>query len=152
MPVFRSPRPIIVGTAAVLALAGCLPSFHRGQDPATMQAFSPADPALATPAQGGSAVIDALRSRQTVLPPGGTYARIADAVLNASSGAAEAELRMARLKAEARSKNWLPSIGPTVSLTSPGSAGNWCWNRPFWTTAGARRNATTLRRMWKWLP
>ena len=28
---------------------------------------------------------------------------------------------MARLKAEARSKNWLPSIGPTVSLTSLGS-------------------------------
>ncbi len=121
MPGFRSPRPTAAGLLALLALAGCLPSFHRDAEPATMRNFSPSDPALATPAQGGSAIIDALRSRQTVLPPGGTYARIADAVLNASSGAAEAELRMARLKAEAQSKNWLPSIGPTVSLTSLGS-------------------------------
>lgn len=121
MPGFRSPRRAVVAALAVLVLAGCLPSFQRRAEPATMRNFSPADPALASPAQGGSAVIDALRSRQAVLPPGGTYAMIADAVLQASSGAAEAELRMARLKAEARSKNWLPSIGPTVSLTSLGS-------------------------------
>lgn len=121
MPGFRSPRPAVLVPLALLVLAGCLPAFQRGQEPATMQAFSPADPALATPAQGGSTIIDALRSRQTVLPPGGTYATIADAVLQASSGAAEAELRMARLKAEARSENWLPSIGPTVSLTALGS-------------------------------
>lgn len=121
MPVFRSPRAATLGTLSLLMLAGCLPSLHRGAEPATMQAFSPADPALASPAQGGSAVIDALRSRQSVLPSGGTYATIAEVVLQASSGAAEAELRMARLKAEAQSKNWLPSIGPTVSLTSLGS-------------------------------
>lgn len=121
MPVFRSTRAATLGTLSLLMLAGCLPSFHRGGEPATMQAFSPSDPALATPAQGGSAVIDALRSRRSVLLPGGTYATIADAVLQASSGAAEAELRMARLKAEAQSKNWLPTIGPTVSLTSLGS-------------------------------
>lgn len=121
MPGFRSLRPAVLVPLAVLVLAGCLPSFQRQAEPATMRNFSPADPALATPAQGGSAVIDALRARQTVLPPGGTYARIAESVLQASSGAAEAELRMARLKAEARSKNWLPTLGPTVSLTSLGS-------------------------------
>jgi adhesin transport system outer membrane protein len=33
---------------------------------------------------------------------------------------AEAELRVARLRAEAAQKNWLPTIGPSISLTSLG--------------------------------
>lgn len=84
-----------------------------------MQGFSPADPAPMT--QGGSAVIGDLKMRRSLLPPTGTYAMVADAVLRASAGVAEAELRMARLRAEARSKNWLPTLGPTVSLTSLGT-------------------------------
>jgi adhesin transport system outer membrane protein len=36
----------------------------------------------------------------------------------ADSGTAAAELRIARLRSEARAKNWLPKLGPTVSLTS----------------------------------
>jgi outer membrane protein, adhesin transport system len=66
-------------------------------------------------------LIDDLRTRQTVLPTSGPYAQVADAVIAASAGVAVAELRVARLKAEARAKNWLPSIGPQVDLTSLGS-------------------------------
>lgn len=70
------------------------------------------------PAEGGSALISDLQARQSVLPPSGAYARVADAVLMADSGTAAAELRIARLRSEARAKNWLPKLGPTVSLTS----------------------------------
>ena len=70
------------------------------------------------PAEGGSALISDLQARRSVLPRGGAYARVADAVLKADSGTAAAELRIARLRSEARAKNWLPKLGPTVSLTS----------------------------------
>ena len=72
----------------------------------------------ATTAEGGSALISDLQARRSVLPPGGAYDRVADAVLKADSGTAAAELRIARLRSEARAKNWLPKLGPTVSLTS----------------------------------
>lgn len=124
VPYFRQTGTAGGAIAIVLLLSGCLPtlsSMGNRDEPATMQGFSPSDPALATPAKGGSAIIDALKARQSVLRPGGPYAAIADAVVQASSGAAEAELRMARLKAEAQAKNWLPTIGPTVSLTSLGT-------------------------------
>lgn len=96
-------------------------------------ASRPSDPAAAPDGQGEvtraaedrgersearSPVIDDLIARRSILPPGGPYARVAEAVLASSQGAAAAELRVARLKAEARATNWLPSIGPSVSLTS----------------------------------
>jgi len=65
-----------------------------------------------------SSLIRDLQSRNSVLPQGGPFAVIAEEVLAASKGAAAAELRVAQLKAEAKSKNWLPQIGPTVSLSS----------------------------------
>jgi adhesin transport system outer membrane protein len=68
-----------------------------------------------------SALIDELVSRRSVLPASGPYAQVAEAVLTANKGPAAAELRVARLKAEAKSKNWLPSIGPSVDLTSLGT-------------------------------
>jgi outer membrane protein, adhesin transport system len=69
-----------------------------------------------------SAIIEGLRTRASVLPDSGPFATVADSVIAASSGAAVAELRVARLKAQARSLNWLPSIGPSVDLTSLGAA------------------------------
>jgi adhesin transport system outer membrane protein len=65
-----------------------------------------------------SGLILALQSRNSVLPAGGPFAAVADAVLNANQGAAAAELRVAQLRAEARSKNWLPQLGPSISLSS----------------------------------
>lgn len=65
-----------------------------------------------------SQVIDGLLQRRSVLGSGTVYAQVAGAVLAANSRAAEAELRAAKLRAQAASKNWLPTIGPNLSLTS----------------------------------
>lgn len=112
--------------AALLAVSGCngvtfppvamfgLGSGMKPSDAAAVESLAP---------QGvvKSALIDDLRSRHTVLSSSGPYMQVADAVIAASAGVAVAELRVARLKAEAKSKNWLPSIGPQVDLTSLGS-------------------------------
>ena len=68
-----------------------------------------------------SVVIAELAGRTSVLPPDSAYGRIAGSVLAAHSGTAAAELRVKRLQAQARSKNWLPSLGPSVSLSSLGA-------------------------------
>ncbi|MGH1370073.1 MAG: TolC family protein [Maritimibacter sp.] len=65
-----------------------------------------------------SEIIDALIARRSVLTPGSSYAQVASGVLDASTRTAEAELRQARLRSRATDKNWLPRIGPNVSLTS----------------------------------
>ncbi len=110
--------------AATLLLAGCvggvdIPSmlqFGKGNgpsEPAAGEAFAPQK-------EVESSLIADLQARRSILPPGGAYAAVANAVVAASAGANAAELRVARLKAEARAKNWLPSIGPNISLTSLG--------------------------------
>jgi adhesin transport system outer membrane protein len=68
-----------------------------------------------------SAIITDLTRRSSILPQGSTFDQVSSAVLAANSRSAEAELRSARLRAEAASKNWLPKIGPQISLTSLGS-------------------------------
>lgn len=65
-----------------------------------------------------SLVISSLQARQSILPAGSSFERVATPVLAANSRAAESELRSARLRAEAQSKNWLPTLGPSISLTS----------------------------------
>jgi outer membrane protein, adhesin transport system len=118
----KSPLALV----ALLALSGCdgatfppvamfgLGSGLKPSDAAAVDSLAP---------QGvvQSGLIDDLRARRTVLPSDGPYADVAERVIAASSGVAVAELRVARLKAEAKSKNWLPSIGPQVDLTSLGS-------------------------------
>jgi adhesin transport system outer membrane protein len=101
---------------ALALLAGCM----GGADAPSMSQKPSETAALEQPSTGSSALIADLQARKSVLPKGGSYAAVSDAVIAASAGAAEAELRVARLKAEAKSKNWLPSIGPSVSLTSLG--------------------------------
>ena len=128
----KQTRPVKAGLAlaAALLLSGCvgdamngivsrLPFRPEGQTAAV-------DPELSTDNRGALAeqptdagqVIDDLKARQGILPGGGAFATIAQAVLDNSTGAAAAELRIARLKAEAKEKNWLPQIGPSVNLTS----------------------------------
>jgi adhesin transport system outer membrane protein len=68
-----------------------------------------------------SEIIKGLTRRTSVLPSGSTFEQVGAAVLAANSRTAEAELRSARLRSEAASKNWLPKIGPQISLTSLGS-------------------------------
>lgn len=128
MPVsFRLPmsfRPSIAALAAVGVLSGCL----AGQPPASKQAFSPADgqapaedqvaPKSKDKGEVTSPLIADLQARQSLLPPDGPFALVAASVIKASAGASVAELRVAQLKAQAKSKNWLPQIGPSVNLTS----------------------------------
>ena len=117
----RPLRAIVPALGLTLALAGCM----GGTPFPSMQAFSPAgqDAALGqTPGTSAetSAVIADLQRRRSILPANGPYAQIGQSVLTASRGKAEADLRVARLTAEAQSKNWLPKIGPEISLSSLG--------------------------------
>lgn len=86
-------------------------------------ATAPATPAagLDPQMQDGSTspTITALLERRSVLEPG-PLRMVAEAVLAANSRAAESELRAAVLRSEAAQMNWLPRIGPQVSLTSLG--------------------------------
>ena len=116
------------GLACLILLTGCMAG---GLSPlVTKLGFNPAAKPEGAAAMGlpgdsldpqkevASSLIADLQARQSVLTAGGAYAAVADAVIEASSGAAAAELRVARLKAEAEATNWLPQIGPSVSLTS----------------------------------
>ena len=111
-------RPWVAALAAAGLLSGCL----GGQPPASRQAFSPPEGGPpAEDAQKGavaSPLIADLQSRQSLLPPDGPFAVVAASVIKASAGASVAELRVAQLTAQARAKNWLPQIGPSVNLTS----------------------------------
>jgi adhesin transport system outer membrane protein len=124
--------------AGVFALAGLLAGCMNSDGPGVSMfgGSKPSGPAamgsslteigLAASDQAGrgeqrSIIIDDLIARRSVLPRSGPYAQVASAVLTANKGPAAAELRVARLKAEAKSKNWLPSLGPSISLTSLGS-------------------------------
>ncbi len=113
-----------LATAAACLLAGCMGDgglASRSSRSATEPALQASAPQLDRKGAVHSSVIDDLQARQSVLPAGSSLAQVASAVLAAGSGAAEAELRVARLTAKAKSKNWLPSIGPDVSLNSLGS-------------------------------
>lgn len=112
----------LLAVAAVAGLSGCL---DQTPFPLTRSAFSgAAEPgSLGAPVERTeerSQIIGDLQARRSVLAPGGTYAQIAQGVLDNSAGTAQADLRVKRLQAEARSKNWLPQIGPSVSLSKLG--------------------------------
>ncbi|MES2968356.1 MAG: TolC family protein [Pseudomonadota bacterium] len=112
---------LLATCAALTLLGGCM----GGITPPGMFGFgrgnAPADPAAMPSGQAQSQLIDGLRARHSILPPGGPYEQVARAVIDAASGASAAELRVARLRAEAKSKNWLPSIRPGVTLSSLGA-------------------------------
>jgi outer membrane protein, adhesin transport system len=116
-------RPALM-LMAVCLLSGCLGdgfanvtkmNFGAGKAPA-----DPAVPALTASGDVRSELIADLQSRQSVLSVTGPFSQVAAAVIEAGAGVAAAELRVARLQAEARSKNWLPRIGPSANLTSLG--------------------------------
>ncbi|MFZ5964744.1 TolC family protein [Thalassococcus sp. BH17M4-6] len=109
---------------AALALTGCLADggdVSRFLNSDATGAPAPDTPAKAQkPGATTSPIIAALQTRRAVLVPGSAYAQIASSVLAADARVAEAELRAAELRAKAASRNWLPTIGPRVSLTSLG--------------------------------
>ena len=67
-----------------------------------------------------SEIMESLLNRNSLLPAGTPYAEVADAALAASARASESQLRAAKLRAEAKNKNWLPTLGPSISLSSLG--------------------------------
>jgi len=110
-----------------MALAGCLGIGNAydvtRSDPAAFGLVPVARSAAldATMEDGStSALIEGLLNRASVLEPG-PLRQIADAVMAANARAAEAELRAAMLRSRAAASNWLPRLGPNVSLTSLGS-------------------------------
>jgi len=113
--------------ASAFATSACLPT--EGFDVrAPLALLGGTDAASTAPAEvleveqangTQSEIISGLLNRRSVLPSG-PYAEVASGVLAANSRAAEADLRAAKLRSQARANNWLPTLGPTVSLTSLG--------------------------------
>jgi adhesin transport system outer membrane protein len=106
---------------AVVVLSGCM-----GEDIVSRASdlLRTNDASVAGGPQGGaalegerSALIDDLLNRRSVLPTG-PYTQVASSVLAANSRAAEAQLRAAMLRSQARELNWLPTLGPQISLNS----------------------------------
>lgn len=125
----RAARAIFIVPMVVL-LSGCM-GMQTGGDGAVSRflqsggrigAGDGADTAGSAMQQreAASPVIAELQQRQSVIPAGSPYERVASAVMSTSARTAELDLRAARLRAEAASRNWLPSFGPRLSLSSLG--------------------------------
>jgi adhesin transport system outer membrane protein len=97
--------------------------FLSGQKNTTPTDANQAQPAVAkkdVAAQDASPIISALQLRPTAIKGGTPYQDVAEAVIASDSRVAEAELHVAQLRAKAAKTNWLPTIGPRVSLSSLG--------------------------------
>lgn len=116
--------------AAFGLLSGCMGNMPKlpgaaafaSKPDAVQSAAQPSGGALDPELSDGSQspIIASLIQRDSVLASG-PFLQVADAVMASNLRRAEAELRAATLTAEATEKNWLPSIGPQVSLTSLGT-------------------------------
>lgn len=117
-------------SALAFTLTGCLSDMGAGIGAGTSDfvarlktpdATAVAKPTHAEKINSESEIIQGLTRRKSVLPSGSSFEKVGASVLAANSRTAEAELRSARLRSEAASKNWLPKIGPQISLSSLGS-------------------------------
>ena len=114
-------------SVAAVTLSGCLSDAGGTGGKSLVSRFKPIDnTSVARPTHdqeisAQSQIIQGLLSRRSALPSSSSYEIVAAAVLAANSRTAESELRSARLHSEAASKNWLPEIGPQISLSSLGS-------------------------------
>ena len=119
-------RTILIGIFGMLALSGCmsgvphLPGLGGGAEVTRAAATAPAGGNFIQEGKQPSVIIQGLQDRRTVLEAGSTYAQVAQAVMAGDARPAEAELRAARLRASAADKNWLPTLGPSVSLSDMG--------------------------------
>lgn len=115
--------------AIAVALSGCMKDMGQGvvtrlsgdttatpvvaEGEQVTRAARP-DPAKASP------IIHALSLRASAVDNGTPYGRVAEGVMAADARVAQAELHVAQLRAEAARYNWLPRIGPRISLNSLG--------------------------------
>lgn len=107
-----------------ILLSGCMQGM-TGDGPISERLSSArlglgSDETHTTTSQEPSAIIQTLQSRTSAIQTGTAYAAIAKSTLASDARVAEAELRAARLRSAATDKNWMPSIGPAISLTSLG--------------------------------
>ncbi len=107
----------LAASVAVFALAGCFGKSYEETNGSPF-ASSPAEPGEEALQEQRSEIISILQSRESLLPQGSPFDTVADAVMAANARAAEAELRSALLRSKAADKNWLPQLGPSISLTS----------------------------------
>lgn len=113
--------------ALTFTLSGCLSDVGGGFSEVSSRLKTTDNTSVARPAthsekvNAESQIIQGLAKRRAALPTGSSFDKVATAVLAANARAAESELRSARLRSEAASKNWLPKIGPQISLSSLGS-------------------------------
>ncbi len=68
----------------------------------------------------GSQIIADLQARPSTIESGTPFATVALSVIASDARVAEAELQVARLRQSASQYNWLPTIGPDISLNSLG--------------------------------
>ncbi len=67
-----------------------------------------------------SEIIQTLMTRQSLLTPASPYAAVANAALTGQARSSQAALTSAKLRAEAQSKNWLPTLSPSIGLDDLG--------------------------------
>ncbi len=111
----RATAALLAASLGLSACAGDLP----WTDGSEVTRLAQTDPeAFAAQLNSDSTVIQDLLSRRSILPADSPYDQVARAVLEANARPAEAELRIAQLRAAAASKNWLPTLGPQITLRS----------------------------------
>ncbi|MFT6426147.1 MAG: adhesin transport system outer membrane protein [Celeribacter sp.] len=111
------------GASGVSKLSNVKPvAFVRGLAGGAGAAETTAqEPSLTTAGRDASSdIIDGLLARRSVLSSKSPYAPVAKTMLKTSSGLAQAELRASKMRSVARDKNWLPTIGPSISLSALG--------------------------------
>jgi len=122
-------RTTIAATAALAVLGGCMGDdmgvtraanslFGGGDAPIAMAPTAALDAQMEDGTE--SVIITKLMTRRSVLA-NGPLRQVTAQVLAANSRAAEADLRAATLRAEAQQSNWLPTLGPNISLSSMGA-------------------------------
>lgn len=112
-------------TVTCVVLSGCMSIGGAGSGDADGARATATNAALAqiqAKELNGEAsqIVNTLLDRRSVIPAGSSFATVAQSVLSSNARTADADLRAARLRAQAKSTNWLPSIGPIISLTSLG--------------------------------
>ncbi|MGP6088516.1 TolC family protein [Antarctobacter jejuensis] len=115
--------------AIAVTLSGCMKDMGQGvvarfsgngaATPVATEAAAVTKAARPDPAQA-SAIIHSLSLRASAVEPQTPYGSVAEGVMAADSRVAQAELHVAQLRAEAARYNWLPRIGPNISLNSLG--------------------------------
>lgn len=116
----KSSKTDAVPAAAIEAAVASAKAVDSADVVSTASTKSVSAQAQADLTEDASRVVRALSARDSVLIENTAFDTVARSVMARSGRASEAELMSARLRADAANKNWLPRIGPNVSLSSLG--------------------------------